>query len=67
MLEGKGVVRETDMPEEMQNHVMEFAHQALDAHEVSDCQSISHFIKQVYPKISHLFNFSLTKSCLFGD
>lgn len=47
MLEGKGMVRETDMPEGMQNHVMEFAHQALDAHEVSDCQSIAHFIKQV--------------------
>ncbi|PNY04731.1 dynein light chain flagellar LC6 outer arm-like protein [Trifolium pratense] len=46
MLEGKGVVRETDMAEEMQNKVMEFAHQALDAHEVSDCQSIAHFIKQ---------------------
>ncbi|KAK2360862.1 Dynein light chain type 1 family protein [Trifolium repens] len=46
MLEGKGVVRETDMAEEMQNKVMELAHQALDAHEVSDCQSIAHFIKQ---------------------
>ncbi|KAJ1384277.1 Dynein light chain, type 1/2 [Sesbania bispinosa] len=46
MLEGKAVVRETDMPEVMQNRVMEFAHQALDAHEVSDCQSIAHFIKQ---------------------
>ncbi|XP_061356625.1 dynein light chain 1, cytoplasmic-like [Gastrolobium bilobum] len=46
MLEGKAVVRETDMPEVMQNHVMELAHQALDAHEVSDCQSIACFIKQ---------------------
>ncbi|KAI4354575.1 hypothetical protein L6164_003425 [Bauhinia variegata] len=46
MLEGKAVVRETDMPEVMQNHVMELAYQALDAHEVSDCQSISYFIKQ---------------------
>lgn len=54
MLEGKAVVRETDMPEVMQNYVMELAHQALDAHEVSDCQSIAHFIKQVYLTISHI-------------
>ncbi|KAK7256803.1 hypothetical protein RIF29_30303 [Crotalaria pallida] len=46
MLEGKAVVRETDMPENIQNHVMELAHQALDAHEVFDCQSIAHYIKQ---------------------
>ncbi|CAL5192220.1 unnamed protein product [Lathyrus oleraceus] len=46
MLEGKGVVRETDMEEVMQSHVMELAHQALDAHEVSDCQNIAYFIKQ---------------------
>lgn len=57
MLEGKAVLRETDMPEGMQNHVMELAHQALDAHEVSDCQSIAHFIKQVYLKISHPFKY----------
>lgn len=48
MLEGKAVVRETDMPEEMQSRVMELAYQALDLHEVSDCQSIAHYIKQVY-------------------
>ena len=48
MLEGKAVVRETDMPEYMQSQVMECAYQALDAHEVSDCQSIALFIKQVY-------------------
>lgn len=47
MLEGKAAVRETDMPEAMQNHVMELAYQALDLHEVSDCQSIAHYIKQV--------------------
>ncbi|XP_030927484.1 uncharacterized protein LOC115953824 isoform X1 [Quercus lobata] len=46
MLEGKAVVRKTDMPEAMQNHVMELAYQALDLHEVSDCQSIAHYIKQ---------------------
>lgn len=47
MLEGKAVVSETDMPELMQSHVMELAYQALDLHEVSDCQSIAHYIKQV--------------------
>ena len=47
MLEGKAVVRETDMPEVVQNHVMELAYQALDAHEVNDCQSIAYYIKQV--------------------
>ncbi|KAF3968165.1 hypothetical protein CMV_007909 [Castanea mollissima] len=46
MLEGKAVVRETDMPKAMQNRVMELAYQALDLHEVSDCQSIAHYIKQ---------------------
>ncbi|KAK6231349.1 hypothetical protein QUC31_011368 [Theobroma cacao] len=48
MLEGKAVVRETDMPEEMQSRVMELAYQALDLHEVSDCQSIAHYIKQKF-------------------
>lgn len=47
MLEGKGIVSETDMTEEMQCQVMELAYQALDLHEVSDFQSIAHFIKQV--------------------
>ncbi|KAL5166429.1 Dynein light chain 1, cytoplasmic [Glycine soja] len=42
----EAVVRETDIPEGMQSYAMELAHQALDAHEVSDCQSIAHFIKQ---------------------
>ncbi|KAM7526397.1 hypothetical protein LguiA_016299 [Lonicera macranthoides] len=46
MLEGKGIVSETDMTEEMQSQVMELAYQALDLHEVSDFQSIAHFIKQ---------------------
>lgn len=48
MLEGKAVLRETDMPELTQTHVMELAYQALDLHEVSDCQSIAHYIKQVF-------------------
>ncbi|GLT75859.1 hypothetical protein SLA2020_475530 [Shorea laevis] len=48
MLEGKAVIRESDMPEEMQNHVTELAYQALDLYEVSDCQSIAHYIKQKF-------------------
>ncbi|KAL8517475.1 hypothetical protein ACS0TY_015648 [Phlomoides rotata] len=46
MLEGKAIVRETDMPDDLQNHAMELAYQALDLHEVSDCQSIAHYIKK---------------------
>ncbi|KAL2554543.1 dynein light chain LC6 [Forsythia ovata] len=46
MLEGKAIVRETDMPDAIKIHVMELAYQALDLHEVSDCQSIAHYIKQ---------------------
>ncbi|EEF32508.1 cytoplasmic dynein light chain, putative [Ricinus communis] len=47
MLEGKAIVQETDMPEVMQSQVMELAYQALDLHEVSDCQSIARYIKQL--------------------
>lgn len=47
MLEGKAVVWETDMIQVMQSHVMELAYTALDLQEVSDCQSIAHYIKQV--------------------
>ncbi|CAN1142505.1 Dynein light chain 1, cytoplasmic [Linum perenne] len=46
MLEGKAVVRETDMAEEMQSRILELAYKALDVHEVSDCQAISHYIKK---------------------
>ncbi|OVA17767.1 Dynein light chain [Macleaya cordata] len=48
MLEGKGVVRETDMDEEMQCRVMELAYQALDLHEISDLKSIAQHIKQKF-------------------
>ncbi|KAL5809233.1 hypothetical protein ACOSQ3_029924 [Xanthoceras sorbifolium] len=51
MLEGKAVVRETDMPEELQSHVTELAYQALDLHEVSDCQSIARYIKQKFDEV----------------
>nr|XP_023874174.1 dynein light chain 1, cytoplasmic-like [Quercus suber]POE83807.1 dynein light chain 1, cytoplasmic [Quercus suber] len=48
MLEGIAVVREIDKAKAMQNHVMELAYQALDLREVSDCQSIAHYIKQKF-------------------
>ncbi|KAK9920572.1 hypothetical protein M0R45_029125 [Rubus argutus] len=48
MLEGKAVVRETDMPILMQSHVMELAYKALDLYEVSDCRSIALYIKQIF-------------------
>ncbi|KAK6943597.1 hypothetical protein RJ641_024699, partial [Dillenia turbinata] len=31
----------------MQSHVMELAYKALDLHEISYCQAIAHYIKQV--------------------
>ncbi|XP_014524336.1 uncharacterized protein LOC106780546 [Vigna radiata var. radiata] len=46
MLEGKTVVRETDMSERLKTNVTELAHQALDAHKVSDCLYIAHFVSQ---------------------
>ncbi|XP_031267824.1 dynein light chain LC6, flagellar outer arm-like isoform X1 [Pistacia vera] len=62
MLEGKAVVREADMPEMLQNHVMELAYQALDLHEVSDCQSIAHYIKQLRMSSCNLLCFICVRS-----
>lgn len=47
MLEGKGMVRETDMPLKMQIQAMSSASQALDLFDVSDCISIAAYIKKV--------------------
>lgn len=58
MLEGRAVVRETDMQEEMQAHVMELAYKSLDLYESSDCQSIAHHIKQVPLLSSHRISIS---------
>lgn len=56
MLEGKAIIRDTDMPEAMQGHVLELAYQALDLHEVSDCKAVARHIKQVFiPQSSKLF------------
>ena len=48
MLEGKAMIKETDMPEKMQNQAMVSASQALDLCDVSDCISIAAYIKKVF-------------------
>lgn len=47
MLEGKGLVQDTDMPLKMQIKAMGFASQALDLYDVLDCKSIAAHIKKV--------------------
>ncbi|KAI3474143.1 hypothetical protein Pfo_028931 [Paulownia fortunei] len=61
MLEGKAVVRDTDMPDALQNHAMELAYQALDLHEVSDCQSIAHYMKKNFDE-----SYGPTWHCVVG-
>lgn len=48
MLEGKGMIKETDMPVKMQIQAMACASQALDLYDVVDCISIAGHIKKVY-------------------
>ena len=48
MLEGKGMIKETDMPEKMQRQAMACASQALDLHDVLDRISIAAHIKKVF-------------------
>ncbi|KAK9123848.1 hypothetical protein Sjap_013450 [Stephania japonica] len=59
MLEGKAIVLETDMPESMQSHVLELAHQALDLHE--DCKSIAQHIKKKFDE-----TYGLSWNCVVG-
>lgn len=47
MLEGKGVIQDTDMPVKMQIQAMRLASQALDVYDVLDCTSIAAHIKKV--------------------
>lgn len=47
MLEGKGIIKETDMPVKMQIQAMASASQALDLYDVVDCISIAAYIKKV--------------------
>ncbi|KAI9192071.1 hypothetical protein LWI28_017960 [Acer negundo] len=50
MLEGKGMIKETDMPVKMQIQAMTFASQALDIYDVFDCISIASHIKKEFDK-----------------
>ncbi|PKI60269.1 dynein light chain 1, cytoplasmic-like [Punica granatum] len=50
MLEGKAMVKETDMGEKMQSKAMACASQALDLYDVSDCISIAAHIKKEFDK-----------------
>ncbi|XP_012076709.1 dynein light chain LC6, flagellar outer arm [Jatropha curcas] len=48
MLEGKGMIKETDMPVKMQIQAMACASQALDIYDVFDCVSIAAHIKKEF-------------------
>nr|GMC49947.1 dynein light chain LC6, flagellar outer arm-like [Ipomoea batatas] len=50
MLEGKGLIEDTDMPMKMQIQAMSCAHQALDLYDVLDCKSIAAHIKKEFDK-----------------
>ncbi|KAJ8562491.1 hypothetical protein K7X08_011782 [Anisodus acutangulus] len=51
MLEGKGKIRETDMPMKMQMHAMASASEALDEYDVYDYTSIAAHIKKEFDKL----------------
>lgn len=61
MLEGKAMVKETDMPVKMQNQAMSFASQALDLYDVNDCISIAGHIKKVH--VTFTLSFLLVCLC----
>ncbi|KAI3417019.1 Dynein light chain [Psidium guajava] len=50
MLEGKGTVKETDMPEKMQSQALAAASRALDLFDVSDCISLAAHIKKEFDR-----------------
>ncbi|XP_031119657.1 dynein light chain LC6, flagellar outer arm-like [Ipomoea triloba] len=50
MLEGKGLIEDTDMPMKMQIQAMSCAYQALDLYDVLDCKSIAAHIKKEFDK-----------------
>ena len=50
MLEGKAMVKETDMPEKMMKQAMDIASQALDSYDVNDCILIAAHIKKEFDK-----------------
>ncbi|KAK9268523.1 hypothetical protein L1049_000276 [Liquidambar formosana] len=51
MLEGKAIIKETDMAVKMQVQAMASASQALDLYDVSDCISIAAHIKKEFDKM----------------
>ncbi|KAI4347113.1 hypothetical protein L6164_007959 [Bauhinia variegata] len=51
MLEGKAMVKETDMPQKMQIQAMAFASRALDLYDVYDCVCIAGHIKKEFDKM----------------
>ncbi|XP_055827178.1 uncharacterized protein LOC129895479 [Solanum dulcamara] len=50
MLEGKGVIEDTDMPVKMQIQAMRWVSQALDVYDVLDYTSIAAHIKKEFDK-----------------
>lgn len=50
MLEGKGLIEDTDMPVKMQIQAMTAASQALDLYDVFDLKSIAAHIKKEFDK-----------------
>ncbi|KAJ1437964.1 Dynein light chain, type 1/2 [Sesbania bispinosa] len=51
MLEGRGMVKESDMPLKMQIQAMASASQALDLYDVSDCISVAAHIKKEFDSV----------------
>ncbi|XP_077210062.1 uncharacterized protein LOC143845569 [Tasmannia lanceolata] len=51
MLEGKGLIQDTDMPMKMQLQAMGCASKAPDLYDVSDCKSIAAHIKKEFDMI----------------
>ncbi|KAL1538344.1 dynein light chain 1, cytoplasmic-like [Salvia divinorum] len=50
MLEGKGLIEETDMPMKMQIQAMASASHALDLYDALDCKSIASHIKKEFDR-----------------
>ncbi|KMZ56298.1 Dynein light chain [Zostera marina] len=51
MLEGRGLIQETDMPSSMRNHAMSSASSALDLYEIIECKKIAAHIKKEFDSI----------------
>ncbi|XP_062097879.1 uncharacterized protein LOC133803774 [Humulus lupulus] len=63
MLEGKGMIKETDMAnQKMQTQAMACASHALDIYDVNDCISIAAHIKKEFDK-----NYGSGWQCVVGS